>query len=277
MKKYLIPTALMSMLTAGQAMAACPYTLDATATQFSQFSPTVTPRVKFPSVNLGTQRVLATLAASPIGYGAGSVAGVQKLLDYQSSPSTSALADPSLPASGVVAFEYRFNNFIAQLTGSEYQYVNSGFEFMGSNGVNSNPKNLVVTLALTNSNSSSKQATELLVIVHVPPASLGGTSQVLAYETYPVSQPVANTFRVGLYLNQDSNQIGLNINGVNKGYIANLSDAISYVGYIPAATSQLSSTSPAIGQTLSGTLITDASQLTLSYPSGAKDICGNTI
>ena len=277
MKKYLISAALVSVLAGGQAMAVCPYTLDATATQISQITQTLSPPSKFPSVNLGTQRVSGSLSASPAiatVLVAGSATGIQKFLDYQTNPSGTALGDHTLPSSGIVVAEYRFNNFAAQLTGSEYQYLNSGFEFSASNGDNANPKNMGVSVALTNYNSLSpaKQTTELLVMVYDRV-----TNSILTWNTYPVSQPVANTFRVGLYVNQDSKQIGLNLNGINKGYIATLNDAISHAAFMPAATSQLTSTSGVIGQSVSGTLITDASQMTLTYPSGAKDICGNTI
>ena len=105
MKKYVIATALVSLSTAVQAMAACPYTLDATAAQIVLLQG---PPQKFSSVNLTTQRVLKTITASSAppaagAFMAGNTAGVAKLLSFELNPATVALGEHELPSHGIIA------------------------------------------------------------------------------------------------------------------------------------------------------------------------------
>ena len=83
---------------------------------------------------------------------------------------------------------------------------------------------------------------------------------------------------LGIYVNQDSKQVGYILNGVNQGYVYNYSQiATGYkFGYI-ASLNGFNSSSPNIGKEISIELITDATKMTQTYPTGTKDICGNTI
>jgi hypothetical protein len=68
------------------------------------------------------------------------------------------------------------------------------------------------------------------------------------------------------------------VNGVNKGYLSNYNlPVINSFFMIAAALNGISPNSPNIGKEVSIELITDATKMTQSYPTGTTDICGNAI
>lgn len=91
----------------------------------------------------------------------------------------------------------------------------------------------------------------------------------------PVQIPADGKVRVGIYVNQNSKQVGYIINGTNYGYLnivmENKLSNISFTGVInqnPFANSALT------GKTIGLQLVTDKSKMQFTYPTGAKDICG---
>ncbi|RYZ94001.1 MAG: DUF4882 domain-containing protein, partial [Moraxellaceae bacterium] len=94
-------------------------------------------------------------------------------------------------------------------------------------------------------------------------------------EPIDTSKAVQN---LGVYLNQTTNQLGLIINGANKGYIASLTEKSTGLAILMRGEQSLIATnSNDIGKTVSAALVTDSASLTQTYPSGSKDICGTTL
>ncbi|WP_151766098.1 DUF4882 family protein [Acinetobacter colistiniresistens] len=83
---------------------------------------------------------------------------------------------------------------------------------------------------------------------------------------------------MGFYINQQTQQVGVIFNGSNLGYVGTYSTKPTG-GYFVASlgVQNIPSTSNIVGKELSIELITDRTKLQNTYPSGTKDICGNTI
>ncbi|OTG80384.1 DUF4882 family protein [Acinetobacter sp. ANC 4648] len=82
----------------------------------------------------------------------------------------------------------------------------------------------------------------------------------------------------GIYINQDTKKIGFILNGVNYGYVQSIQSKIHSVNFTNTiGFSEIGSNSTIYGKNYSIELITDGSKIVQTYPSGSKDICGNTI
>ena len=113
------------------------------------------------------------------------------------------------------------------------------------------------------------------ISVNVTISDMDGANQIV--HKYPVAS-LGSGFRVGMFVNQNSKQIGLNVNGINKGYISSFMGTPNKIGFITTGvTTSIPNNDPNIGQAISGELVTDSNQIGLNYSVGIKDICGNTI
>ncbi|CAG67684.1 MULTISPECIES: DUF4882 family protein [Acinetobacter] len=84
--------------------------------------------------------------------------------------------------------------------------------------------------------------------------------------------------KLGFYFNQNTNQIGLIINGINQGYVANINDKLNQIGFfMSGGFPPFAANSSNLGKVLSQEFIFDHSQLSSGYPVGTKDICGNPL
>lgn len=275
---------ILSAAYVGQAHAACPYVMDATATNIEQIDGSYSIITKFPSVNTSTQRLLATIQSNTHlnpavrTYFAGSASGVSSYVSAQQGNTSVLIGDHSIPASGVVALEYRFNNFPAQLTGSTYQKINLGLTIYGGSD-NTTPKtNFAIQFFLDTGSQLGTPASAKTTLRVQKYKFTGETASTDGQFNYVISQPVPNTAKLGIYLNQDSKQLGIIVNGIDQGYIATLPSTLDKLAFFPSANlMNIPTDSPVLGQNLSATLITDAAQMTLNYPAGTKDACGNTL
>ncbi|USP38732.1 DUF4882 family protein [Acinetobacter sp. XS-4] len=82
--------------------------------------------------------------------------------------------------------------------------------------------------------------------------------------------------RLGIYINQDTKQVGFISNGVDEGYQFKLPGALQKVAFSMNGNINILSTN-LFGQELSNELITDRNALQFSYPQGTTDMCGNAI
>jgi len=82
--------------------------------------------------------------------------------------------------------------------------------------------------------------------------------------------------RLGVYINQDTNQVGFISNGVDEGYQFKLPGALQKVAFTVEGIAYIESTN-LFGQELSNELITDRNALQFNYPQGTTDMCGNAI
>lgn len=82
--------------------------------------------------------------------------------------------------------------------------------------------------------------------------------------------------RLGIYINQDTKQVGFISNGVDEGYQFKLPGALQKVAFSMNGNINIISTN-LFGQELSSELITDRNALQFNYPQGTTDMCGNAI
>ncbi len=84
--------------------------------------------------------------------------------------------------------------------------------------------------------------------------------------------------RIGFYFDQDAKKIGIIVNGVNKGYLANYSEGFNHFAFAAlGGQAGMNSSSANINKEVSAELVVDHSKLQFNYPSGTKDICGNAL
>lgn len=81
---------------------------------------------------------------------------------------------------------------------------------------------------------------------------------------------------IAMYLNQNTQQLGLIANGINKGYIFSYPSKLKNI-YFGIGSNYTGITSSDINKELSIELITDSAKLKNNYPTGTTDICGTKI
>ena len=81
---------------------------------------------------------------------------------------------------------------------------------------------------------------------------------------------------IGIYINQNSQQIGLIANGVNHGYVYNYPSKLKNI-YFSFIALHRDISAIDINKEFSIELITDAKKLKNNYPTGTTDICGTKI
>lgn len=251
--------------------AACSYDFDATNTEIQQMIGNPIPLAKkFPYLNGATASFL--LENSSYQYHASTSSFAQSYKNYINGTNNTILGDKNLSSTGMYAVELKIDNFadipIGSHSGNQSGVYTLGYNFYGIKNGNLKYGGFVW---LTNSDDTKTKK------VYVSFSDLGAG---INYEKeFDIAYSSANNYKIGLYLDQDSKQIGINLNGIDKGYINNtpLSDSatqISFqmfglVGGYP--TSLIGTYQP------TETLIFERSQMTLNYSSNTKGICENTI
>jgi len=82
--------------------------------------------------------------------------------------------------------------------------------------------------------------------------------------------------RLGVYINQDTKQVGFISNGIDEGYQFKLPGTLQKVAFSINGNINIISTN-LFGQEFSSELITDRNALQFNYPQGTTDMCGNAI
>ncbi|MGN8009416.1 DUF4882 family protein [Acinetobacter sp. 22301] len=164
----------------------------------------------------------------------------------------------NLPASNIIAFEYRSVTPI-NLIGNE-QTAGWLLHSSSTNGT-------VTSGALFTPTSDSTGLNLVLVGVGNP------TPKYQSFETLN-----SGSNRIGVYINRQSKQIGYILNGVNKGYKWTFTDPINNISFVLInGFSGFINSSSNLGKEVTMELITDHSLLQYTYPTGATDICGNSL
>ncbi|MCG7222031.1 DUF4882 family protein [Acinetobacter sp. AG3] len=176
-----------------------------------------------------------------------------------------------LPQSGVVGFELNTDVIPTELTNARNDakiytillqdknknmhsisviYENSPFL-----KVQNNIKNLVL-ISIISTDPNTKEIKELYS--YIKPIK-GGSQQNL-----------------GVYFNQNTNQIGLIVNKKNLDYVATLlSKPKDFTVVLQVNFEGFEANSPYLNKTMSLELVTDKSKFTNTFPTGTKDACGN--
>jgi len=82
--------------------------------------------------------------------------------------------------------------------------------------------------------------------------------------------------RLGIYINQNTKQVGFIVNGVDEGYKSTLPAPLENISFSVSSAISIDA-EQLFGQELSNELITDRNALQFNYPQGTTDMCGNAI
>lgn len=251
--------------------AVCSYPLDATGTQYGQIA-------EDPFSTISGQSASSIVTDGFIGGIAMSSANVSDILDSETTGADGG--DILLPNSGIVAFEFSVDQFPQGPTNST-GLVALAVGMRSSNGAfNSVPGDGFQIGIMILDSSASNIGPAVAIVAQTRQGSAAEVSATAP--AIPVTLPLPAGYRVGLYVNMTTRQVGYTVNGVNYGYMSQ--DDNGYPFVIPASINRIglgisglasvSATDPNMGATIGGTLITDSSQFTQPFPVGTTDICG---
>lgn len=192
-------------------------------------------------------------------------------------PDNVVLIDKPIATSNIFVQEFVFDVSNLQVNlGTTSQIYNYGFLVTGSS---QSKIELALNVIFVKANNYSGAINGNSITVLGVTNKSDGTGYLAplsaASTNIPVQIPADGKVRVGIYVNQNSKQVGYIINGTNYGYLnivmENKLSNISFTGVInqnPFANSALT------GKTVGLQLVTDKSKMQFTYPTGAKDICG---
>lgn len=276
MKKYLLAAAISSL--ASTASALCTYPLDATPEQYAYMS----PQVPFPSVNFQSVEYVAQSTVD--GTGNLRVVNYQALSDTMMDAAIASAStglpggDITLPTSGIVAFEWQADHFPASEADGANLYLSAGFASSNAPQVLSGGNDgLSVSILLGNTNyGQGTFATAIAAARNAGVLHWGG------HGTHDVTLPLSANYRIGIYLNMNTRQVGYTLNGVDHGYLQDeqggaflIPSGVSSIGLGFSGVMQVMDNNPLAGTPVGGTLITDKSQFTQPFPAGTTDICNS--
>jgi len=177
----------------------------------------------------------------------------------------------TLPQSGIVGFELNTDVIPTQLTNTRSDAKSFGILLQDKN------KNVHSILVIYNNSSSLTDQDNLKNMVLILVMSTDpDTKEVKGLYSYIKPIERVSQQNIGIYLNQNSTQIGLIVNKNNLGYIATLlSKPKDFSIVSEAAFAGFEANSPYLNKTMSLEFVTDKSKFKNTYPTGTKDICGN--
>jgi hypothetical protein len=273
MKRTLLAAALAAV--APLASAACTYPLDATAAQYAAGNLTRFPYVNFQSAEYTTVDTSSYYSAgSTITYQAYSDTGLDAIA--QSATTGVPSGDVTLPTSGIVAFEMLVDRFPATADSNVNNYLGVALTSTRKLIPTAAQDGAVVQIFLINSGLSQGS----YVTIYGGASSGGTVTWAGDPNVVPLSLPLPSNYRVGIYLNMNTRQVGYTVNGVDRGYLQNdnggsytLPASVQSVALTLNGIVQAPQSSPLLGTPVGGTLITDQSQFTQPFPAGTTDIC----
>lgn len=269
MKKLLL---LLTCLVGSNSWSACTYNFDATQAQLDTLSQNAPNFNFFPIIN-GQKFGFNLLSGLPTGskgyyrlHLAASKMTIENAIKEQQPQNQSPITnfgDKQLPASGIIAYEFNFKvldnltansqlAFFPVTVSGDLENGKYGFIFSYSNSQTTEGKNSNGFSAIFSTNDQSKQK---------------------MMELFNVTAP-AQLQKIGVYINQNSNQVGVIANGQNLGYIYTLPSKAKNIAF--SFISIYKDIQPAdLNKEVSIELVTDKSKFTNAFPTGTTDICGN--
>lgn len=177
-----------------------------------------------------------------------------------------AVGDQIIPSTGIIAFELNFK--VPNALKGKGKLLS--FPIMISGKSQDNKLTSIYVLYMNNPDETN--TTNFLG------AFFQHGSSTITPEKFSSPLPVQNTLdgyqRMGIYINQSTNQIGLIFNYQNYGYIGTLPSKLDNLFFmIPIVYGNISASD--LNQEVSIELVTDKSKFKNTYPTGTKDICGN--
>lgn len=168
--------------------------------------------------------------------------------------------DKAIPQTGIIAFEFRFKLINQLNTGQVVTFPVPVSAF----GQTQSGETITLGAFYANNNSNNVLSSTVAKNLDI----FNPTNPI--YKEYIIQEGYQH---IGFYINQNNHQIGLIINGINKGYIAMLSSKLKNIGFfIPFEYGYIDS--EFLNKEISAELITDRNKLQFTYPLGTMDICG---
>ncbi|WP_277559781.1 DUF4882 family protein [Acinetobacter beijerinckii] len=194
------------------------------------------------------------------------------------------LGDFNLPKAGILALEMQLYIPGAPLSGGYYgepgssyfadinfsgisengYVVRSGYSFMAGAAdpdFGENPPSVLFMLGYPNSDETEYTS--------------------VAYYYNKMTDYQSKYHRVGIYINQNTKQVGFIVNGVDQGYQGSLPAPLKNIGFDirswVGSDRDGTFSEKLAGLEFSSELITDSNALQFNYPQGTTDICGNAI
>ncbi|MCU4493301.1 DUF4882 domain-containing protein [Acinetobacter guillouiae] len=259
MKKLKLVTLFSLSVISTQGFALCRYDLDGFLSE--RYEPTTQ---KFPTVSNQKLSYKILNTTNPIIYSANH--STLKMMN-------DAIIEGglTLPQSGIVGFELNTDVIPTQLTNTRSDAKSFGILLQDKN------KNVHSILVIYNNSSSLTDQDNLKNMVLILVMSTDpNTKKVQGLYSYVKPIESVSQQNLGIYLNQNSIQIGLIVNKNNLGYIATLlSKPKDFTIVSEASFSGFEAASPYLNKTMSLELVTDKSKFTNTFPTGTKDACGN--
>jgi len=192
-------------------------------------------------------------------------------------PDNVPLIDKTIATSDIFVQEFIFDvNNIKINLGTSSQMYQYGFFLTGSS---QNRAEFTLNVIFSKGNNYSGVMNGDAIYLLGLSYKADGTGKLaplsLANTTNPVQVPADGKVRVGIYVNQNTKQVGYIINGMNYGY-TNLimENKLKYMSYTGVINQDHFANSTLTGKTVGLQLVTDKSKMQFTYPTGAKDICG---
>ncbi|MFG0587664.1 DUF4882 family protein [Acinetobacter sp. YQ_14] len=271
MRKLLL-TMLIGVTSAASWGASCNYNFNATQAQIDAYNSTHTrKRALMTTIDTVNQKGISVIQLI------GNPTIDQVLASFGT---MNDIADKTVVTNGVIAFETEIDTSQLQslLGGTAQETQQMGFVVVGTSSAG---QEIGINLAQSVINNTPSMADgNYLTIIGGSFNNANGqtTFKDLDPRSFTIQVPSSGKVRFGVYVNQQSKQIGFIVNGVNYGYmnvVAN--NPITKIGFFAESQPAPYSSSNFIGKSVTLKLITDSVQFTQTYPSGSTDICGNSI
>lgn len=247
----------------------CDNPLDATSAQYLAVENLVNQQYAQTGLAPPNDKPFPTISGQSAAYAVSATPGIENHYLALSKDGVNAVlanviqGNIALPASGIVGFEMRVNRFPRKFmtkAGDNMLYV------MAGSGLGYRFR---LGLMDVMNGAYSFYGTEYNGVF---------TANSMFATAQPVALPLGSDFRLGIYFNMSTRQVGYTVNGLDRGYVpdaipANVSDITLLMGgdtNVPAG-------DVTIGSTVQGTLITKAASFTQPFPAGTVDICGTPV
>lgn len=263
------PQMLLAQTNTPNSAPVCKYSFDATQEDFDLWNnqhPDYLPMKIFPLIN-GQKFGFKVEPVTEDNYG---------YLDYNAKSkekmnSTSYDGDFLLPNKGIVAFEMELKVPLLSSSSSSYS-TNISFTGVTDNNYNiSSFYNFAIGVHDFEFGENPPSLYYSLV------SQVGDYELIDRYSKNKKMTGNTNEYqRLGVYINQDTKQVGFIFNGIDDGYQFKLPGALQKVAFSMNGNLNILSTN-LFGQELSNELITDRNALQFNYPQGTTDMCGNAI
>ncbi|MFW2078823.1 DUF4882 family protein [Acinetobacter sp. ULE_I010] len=183
-------------------------------------------------------------------------------------------------STGKIAFEANFDVSNINLNmGSGEESFEYGLQMLGSSAIKNE---LIFNISFAAANNFSTYDNGYYIILNGYSLKKGTNNELvpkdLLRDLRKINIPTNGQIKVGVYIDQSSKQVGYIINGVNYGLTSVVvENSLQNIGFIGNINPTQFQNSVFTNKNVSVQLLTDYSKMTQVYPTGTKDICGNTI